>query len=182
VIPRMSELISPGYRETQRVMHQDPRGYGEHGDHWAPTVIDLARRFGAFSILDYGAGQGSLGKALRMAGLHCRDYDPAVPGWDQPPGFADLVVSTDVLEHIEPDRLDAVLAHIRGLARKAVFLVISTRPAQKRLPNGNNAHLIIEGKQWWRARVQRAGFRIRRAPMIYPAKMPGKCWVAVLKP
>lgn len=176
------ELISDAYREQQRTMHANPRGYGRRGEHWLPTVIEIARRYDAQSILDYGAGEGRMGVALREAGFVCRDYDPAVPGWDDPPAFADLVTCTDVLEHIEPERLDTVLAHIRSLARTAVFLVASCRPANKRLPDGRNAHLIIQHPRWWHARVKRAGFTVRKGPAVLPEKMPAKCWYAVLAP
>lgn len=176
------DLISPEYCEAQKEMHAHPRGYGGRGDHWAETVKHLAKRVDAGSILDYGAGQGSLGRALRSSNFNCRDYDPAVAGMDGKPGFADLVVCTDVLEHIEPRRLDTVLAHIRGLARRAVFLVVATRPANKLLPNGQNAHLIIEEPAWWEARVVAAGFTLLDPPTVLPEKMPGKCWYGVLAP
>jgi len=121
---------------------------------------------------------------MRKLGYVCRDYDPAVTGMDDTPLFADLVTCCDVLEHIEPERLDRVLAHIRSLARKAVFFVVATRPANKLLPNGENAHLIIESAEWWEARVLTAGFSL--LPPVFmsklPAKMPGKCWYAVVKP
>lgn len=178
----LSSLISRDYLEAQKIMHAQPRGYGGRGDAWANTVIDLAQRYDAGSLLDYGCGQGALARALRTAGLACREYDPAIPGKDAPPVFADMVVCTDVLEHIEPDRLDLVLTHLRALARKVVFVVIALRPANKLLPNGQNAHLIIENKVWWRARVELAGFTVRGAPAVWPEKRPGKCWAAVLKP
>jgi hypothetical protein len=179
-----ADLISPDYLESQKAMHAHPRGYGGRGYTWAPTVIDVARRYDVLSILDYGSGQGTLGKALREAGHVCRDYDPAIPQWSAPPVFADMVTCCDVLEHIEPDKLDTVLRHIRLLARKVVFLVIATRPANKLLPNGQNAHLIIESKDWWSDRIAQAGFVRQEPPTVLPDKMPGKgkCWMAVLKP
>lgn len=179
---RAIDLISPTYRDIQKQMHKNPRGYGRRGEHWSATVVEIARRYDAQSILDYGAGEGRLGAVLREEGFVCRDYDPAVPGMDTPPLFADLVVSTDVLEHIEPEKLDAVLAHIRLLARKAVFFVASCRPANKRLPDGKNAHLIIQNGRWWNARVRRAGFTVEKGPSVLPEKMPAKCWYAVMTP
>lgn len=178
------ELISVDYRESQKIMHTNPRGYGGRGDHWKRTVLHVARRYDAQSILDYGCGQGRLGIAMRKMGLVCRDYDPAIPGKDGMPSFADLVVCTDVLEHIEPDRLDTVIRHLRALARRAVFVVVATRPANKLLPNGENAHLTIESGEWWQARVLASGLTLE--PPVFdsklPEKMPGQCWYAVLKP
>ena len=181
MIPQI-DLISPKYREAQRVMHANPKGYGGRGDHWAATVIEIANRYQAGSVLDYGAGQGRLGKALRRAGFVCRDYDPAIADMASQPFFADMVTCTDVLEHIEPDKLDSVLAHIRMLARKVVFFVVACRPANKLLPNGKNAHLIIEDGAWWKARVVGAGFTVVKGPAVLPDQMPGKCWYAVVTP
>jgi hypothetical protein len=178
------DLISREYCESQRIMHANPRGYGGRGDHWKRTVLHVARRYAVGSILDYGAGRGRLGIAMRAFGFVCRDYDPAIPGWDDPPSFADLVTCCDVMEHVEPDKIDTVLAHIRALARKAAFFVVATRPANKLLPNGYNAHLTIESGEWWEARILRAGFALE--PPVFtsklPTKMPGKCWYAVMKP
>jgi hypothetical protein len=176
------KLISPEYCKMQSIMHRSPRGYGGRGDHWAATVVSVAKRYDAQSILDYGAGQGRLGVALRDRGFICRDYDPALKAMRERPSFADLVVCTDVLEHVEPDKLTDVLAHIRSLARRAAFLVIATRPANKLLPNGANAHLIIENDEWWKGRVLRAGFTLQDPPSVMPDKLPGKCWYAVVTP
>jgi hypothetical protein len=181
---RQTELISQDYLHAQRTMHANPRGYGGRGYVWTSTVLQIADRYKAISILDYGCGQGTLMHAIRLVSPNtsCREYDPAIVGKDGRPEFADLVVCTDVLEHIEPDKLDAVLAHIRGLARKAAFLVVATRPANKLLPSGENAHLIIEPDAWWEARVLGAGFTLQDPPTVHPDKMPGKCWIAVVTP
>jgi hypothetical protein len=182
VIPRAA-LISLPYLQTQMALHASPRGYGGRGDRWASTVVGIAEQYGCGSVLDYGCGQGSLAKALNGSSFIVREYDPAIPGKDGHPSFADLVVCTDVLEHIEPSKLDTVLRHLRVLARTAVFLVVSTRRANKTLPDGSNAHLIIENDVWWRARVEGAGFTVQAGPEI-PAnvKQPGKAWIAVVTP
>jgi hypothetical protein len=180
----LQDRISSGYLHQQKALHAMPRGYGARGSHWASTVIAVCEQYGAGSLLDYGCGQGSLAAAvtLKTSTLDCREYDPAIPGKDRPPVFADVVSCTDVLEHIEPEFLDNVLTHIRQLARRAVFLVVSTRPANKELSDGRNAHLIIQPGEWWQARVEAVGFVVKPPPSMVPAKKPGKAWVAVLEP
>ena len=175
-------LISPAYLESQRALHADPRGYGGKGSRWAETVAHVAAQHGCGSILDYGCGQGTLKRALSGSVFTVREYDPAIAGKDGMPAFADLVVCTDVLEHIEPDKLDAVLSHLRGLARKALLLVVSIRPANKVLPDGRNAHLIIESREWWQARVENAGMTVLGLPSVLPAKGLAKVWCAVVTP
>jgi hypothetical protein len=164
------ECISSPYLELQRELHSRPEGYGGKGAKWADTVLALVRQFDARSVLDYGCGRGSLARKLAasgISGLRVSEYDPAIPGKDHPPLFADLVTCTDVLEHIEPDRLDAVLTHLRQLARKAVFLVIALDPANKTLKDGRNAHLILESPEWWEARLRAVGFTL-----LPPAQLP----------
>jgi 2-polyprenyl-3-methyl-5-hydroxy-6-metoxy-1,4-benzoquinol methylase len=175
-------LISPDYLDTQAALHADPQGYGTKGSRWAATVLDVALRYDCGSVLDYGCGGGALARVLAGGSISVREYDPAIPGKDGHPSFADLVVCTDVLEHVEPEKLDTVLAHLRKLARKAVFLVVSTRPALRTLPDGRNAHLIVESPAWWAERVQRAGFTVADPPTVWPEKVPSQAWIAVVTP
>ena len=102
-----------------------------------------------------------------------QDYDPAIPGKDAPPGPADLVVCTDVLEHVEPEHLDAVLDDLQRLAKKSLFLLIATRPASKALPDGRNAHLTIEPPKWWIPKL------MERLDLIFYKSM-GNEFIAVL--
>lgn len=178
------ELISPSYLEMQRILHAAPRGYGGRGDKWAGVVLQVALQFQATSILDYGCGGGTLAKVLRshqLGAIRIDEYDPAIPGKDGAPDFADLVNVTDVLEHIELEKLPAVLAHIRMLARKAVFVVISTKESNKILADGRNAHILIRPARWWKARLRKSGFEIHRPPSIVRT-VPEKEWAGVLTP
>ena len=182
-----NQLISAPYLDLQKQLHAAPRGYGQKGSKWAPSVCLVVSAFTASSVLDYGCGACSLARTLRdLYALPVRiaEYDPAIAGKDALPSFADVVVSTDVLEHIEPDRLDVVLQHIRSLARKAVFLVVSTRVASKTLADGRNAHLIVQPAEWWQARVEAVGFTVHPAPLrtVKPDHKPSREWVAVLTP
>lgn len=178
------DLISPAYRQEQRLLHARPNGYGGKGNKWAEAVAGLVDRYRATSVLDYGCGQGTLGAALRarqILALRVDEYDPAIPGKDGLPLFADLVVCTDVLEHIEPDRLASVLAHIHMLTRRAALLVVATRPSGKVLTDGRNAHLILENGAWWSDRIAAAGFDVQEGPRS-PSPKPSREWVAVATP
>lgn len=181
----MEELISPKYLEMQRILHAAPRGYGGRGDKWAGIVLQVALSYQATSILDYGAGEGSLARALKAMMpaelLQIQEYDPAIPAIAQLPEPADLVVCTDVIEHIEKEHLVAVLEHIRSLTRKALFLVVSTKKTNKVLADGRNAHLIIKPDFWWKRRMQKAGFDVHAAPSVVRL-IPEREWTAVLTP
>ena len=144
-------LISEAYTAQNADMHLRKPGYGASGSRWAKEVRDLANLIKAESILDYGAGKRSL--EYELDDLNIRSYDPCVPEIAGEPEPADLVACTDVLEHVEPECIDAVLDHIHESALKAVFLVIATRPATKTLPDGRNAHLIQQSSEWWLPKI-----------------------------
>jgi hypothetical protein len=60
-----------------------------------------------------------------------------------------MLICLDVLEHIELEFLDSNLQLIDTLFTKKAVLLVACYPAGKYLPNGKNAHLIIENDQWW---------------------------------
>lgn len=146
----LNDRISEGYLATQRAYHEERELYGTMGHRYAEDVKRLVEQSGARSVLDYGCGKGTLRASL---GEIVSEYDPAIPGKDGEPKHADIVVCTDVLEHIEPDKLDSVLEHIRCLGQ-AVYFVIATRPAEKDLPDGRNAHLIVQSADWWKRTLE----------------------------
>jgi hypothetical protein len=90
-------------------------------------------------VLDYGCGKQTLARAL--PGIAVRGYDPAFTELSATPTPADLVVCGDVLEHVEPAHLDAVLDDLMRCTKRMALLVVATRPARKTLPDGRNAHL-----------------------------------------
>ena len=143
---KREDLISDAYKNQNLLLHETNR-FGRRGDRWADKVRELMASDAVAGVLDYGCGQGALRQALD---LDIAEYDPAIPGKDRLPSPADLVVCTDVLEHIEPDLLQNVLAHLHSLTRKLLLATISTRPAVKTLPDGRNAHLIVESPDVWR--------------------------------
>lgn len=141
------ELISPTYRTLNRQLHEQNLLYGVGGDKHADTVKKICARLSTTSVLDYGCGKGMLAKALDFP---IWEYDPAIPGKDALPRPADVVTCTDVLEHIEPEHLHAVLLDLQRVVRKVGYFVIHTGPAGKTLPDGRNTHLIQRGADFWK--------------------------------
>lgn len=152
-------LITDTYRELNRKLHSDQPAYGTSGKfkRHVHAVRCLIETHQSLDVLDYGCGKRTLQDAL---GFGITNYDPALEGFDATPGPHDIVACTDVLEHIEPDCLADVLADIRRCTKKAAYLVIATRPANKILADGRNAHLIVEDFHWWKTRIEAAGFQI----------------------
>lgn len=156
-------MISDEYRAVLEATHALYAGWGNTDPaKWGPTVTDLAIQTGSASIVDYGCGKGRLSTALEAAGFDVTRYDPATYPGDPAP--ADLVVCLDVMEHVEPEHVDAVLEHIAWLARRAAYLVISLEPAVKVLTDGRNAHLTIWPADAWLGRLARYFDRIEILP------------------
>lgn len=145
------ELISADYRDLNARLHHDNLAYGVGGGKHADTVTKLVatlKTAGAPpSVLDYGCGKSFLSKALSFP---IYEYDPAMPGKDETPRPADLVVCTDVLEHIEPEKLTYVLLDLKRCVKQLGYFVINTGPAKKTLPDGRNTHLIQKDETWWK--------------------------------
>lgn len=143
-----ADLISPEWRALNRQLHEERADFGSKiVKRRLRALATILGREHYASVLDYGCGKGRL---RRRIGPIVRNYDPAMPQWSGEPEPADLVVCWDVLEHIEPERLDAVLDHLRSLTLKQAFLIVATRPdGSKLMPDGRNPHLIIEDAEWW---------------------------------
>jgi hypothetical protein len=156
-------LISEEYRQLNRNLHDSSEVYGISGQKYVEHVSNLLHTLGfpekVPTVLDYGCGKSTLRQSLGhvangaiTADGNWQDYDPCIPGKDMPPKPADLVVCTDVMEHIEPECLDAVLDDLRRLTKVLLFIIVATRSANKTLSDGRNAHLIIEPAKWWLAK------------------------------
>lgn len=137
-------LITQEYARQNAHLFEAYEDYGTSGKTWAKIMRPLIKADD--SVLDYGCGRCTLEKAL---GFYINKYDPCVPEFSARPDPADFVACTDVLEHIEPECLDDVLDDLQRVTRRAGYFVIATRPAAKTLPDGRNAHLIIESPEWW---------------------------------
>jgi len=147
-------ITDPKLIEQYRHIHQTSRfGVSAHQfeAQIQACVVDLKPK----TILEYGCGQSQLYKTLELAGADFVRYDPSIPALaDLEIDKADLIINTDVLEHIPAGDLDSVLSHMRSFGDK-VFFNIATRPARRTLPNGENAHCTIWSAEKWLPVLQR---------------------------
>lgn len=145
-------IISEEYVEQNRELHDSTPEYGISGSKRANEVRKLIEATNASTILDYGCGKGTLAKALSFP---IWEYDPAIPGKDKPPRAADLVVCTDVMEHVEPQYLESFLLDLARCTRKVCYAVIHTGASMRNLPDGRNTHLIQQPANWWKGQLER---------------------------
>ena len=148
----MTQLISNEYKEQCILLHQQSPQWGNAaGDpklhkSTAQFIRSIWEHNGKGSILDYGCGKGYVAIHLDVPVM---EYDPGIPGKDQSPEPAALVVCLDVLEHIEPEYLEVVLKDLQRVVLKRGIFSISHNLATAILPDGRNAHLIIKDSDWW---------------------------------
>lgn len=144
-------------RGYQRLLTEMRRRYPHWGNarrHAMPVAREILR-LGLVrpTILDYGCGLGHLAEGLPE--YKVVNYDPSIPEWASlPSGPFDVVVCTHVLEHVEPDLLDATLAEIANRARSLIYIEVPHTAGNKLLPDGRDVHLTIEPRSWWALKLR----------------------------
>src|SRR5690348_2939654 len=101
------------YKAMQKILHETTN-YGHSGAKHANYILQLAKQLNTREILDYGCGQCTLSRALPFS---ITNYDPMQEQYASEPEPHDLVVCSDVLEHIEPECLGDVLEHLYDLTK-----------------------------------------------------------------
>lgn len=146
--------VSQSYAEQYKLMHSDPMMFPGEQAFYADAYIHSAiKNFNVTEVFDYGCGKGlqyTQGKLHKKWGVSVTLYDIGVNRFSIKPNRTfEMVISTDVLEHIEPEAVTSVLNEIDNYATKVVLVSIATRPAKKTLPDGRNAHLTVQPQEWW---------------------------------
>lgn len=125
-------------------------------------------------VIDFGCGTGR--GSLRIASYdipvllvdftdNCRDDEAtSLPflQWDLTlpcPAKSHHGFCTDVMEHIQPDRVDAVLENIMASAEK-VFFQISTVDDVMGVAIGAPLHLTVQPHSWWKDKFTSLGFAV----------------------
>ena len=169
------------YAAQLRAKHADKK--------WGSSkkVPDMARwciaDFGVESLVDFGCGKGLVTRTLTemFPDVDVTGYDPAKPDTALP-DEVDMVFSKDVLEHIEPDMLESVIADLFRRTRKVQYHLIACHKAVHFMPDGRNAHLIVETPDWWQRLFRSMGFRIVEENIIGEIRRPkGRDTIATTK-
>ena len=149
-------LISEAYRQLQADLHASNPTYGKASVTYAREVAALIQQSDAKELLEYGAGKGRLGETLKTLLAYpptIHHYEPAIPEWAAAPEPCEMVACIDVLEHIEPDYLDAVLDDLKRVTLRLGFISVHCLPARRVLADGRNAHLTQQPPEWWLPKI-----------------------------
>ena len=139
-------LISNEYRAQQAQLHKEKDGFGTSADMYADIVQSLINKYKPKNFLDYGAGKQVMRPYVTVPYI---PYDPAIEAISKQPPPCDMVMTADVLEHLEMDYLDAVMDDLVRVTKRVGFHVVHTGAAINHLPDGRNAHLIQKPPEWW---------------------------------
>lgn len=147
-------LIDKEYQKQLASMHDG--GKFNHGAKAYAVVKDFITQYQPATLLDFGCGHGAL---LSTIGQHhpsivLSGYDPGNASFAKlPTKTFDAVISTDAIEHIEPEFIIETFKTINHLMERCGCFRIACYPAKKNLPDGRNAHLIVESPDWWRTKL-----------------------------
>ena len=154
--------------DSYKILHQEEGKFkGISLVPLVPTLMSLVKENNCKTLLDYGCG-----KAIPYDKNRCKEvdlrhpiqklcnlksfdlYDPAYEKYATLPDKKyDIVVCTDVLEHIAEQDIDYVLTEILSRSKKIVFLNISCQPALKHFKEGKfkgkNVHISVFDPSWW---------------------------------
>lgn len=137
--------------EQYMQLHQAKLDYGSTSIMYFEEVSLFIAYLKPATVLDYGCGKGVLLEKLtdRFPEVTFYGYDPAIPGRDTlPVQKADLVINTDVLEHIPEHALPDIIKEI-SLVSENVFFGLHHALANQILPNGENAHCTVKPPIWY---------------------------------
>lgn len=156
----LENLVSSEYRNLLEEKHSKWKGmWGGHINTKIKFIYKYALEYDCKSILDYGAGSShfinDINKLYPDHSFTINEYEPGRKELAKDPPVSDMIVCLDVLEHIEPEKLDNVLEHIYNKTNKIMYFSACTVPAHGTFPNGQNLHLIIENKEWWEEKLSK---------------------------
>lgn len=154
----MTQLITDQYREQIRKLHSASAGtWGATAYSRSKKILEFVDAVNTTKILDYGSGPGRLKKKIDedFPGKYdITNYDPGIDEFSSSPVPHDFVVCMDVLEHIEPECIDNVLDDLKRVTLKGALFGITTIPAHRNLPDGRNAHILIQPYEWWKEKIE----------------------------
>lgn len=128
------------------------------------SISKIIRKDNPKTILDVGCGHGFLVKRCRakgieawgvdfsdFAGSEIPDYFKKTPATELPfpDNYFDVVVSTDVLEHIYENELDKVYSEMKRVLKQngKIFAVVAEKVEKSHV---FNTHVTVHPLSWWK--------------------------------
>jgi hypothetical protein len=153
-------LISPEYREYLTAA-RSPKWGATAAQYSGDRIAGFLKEFPEIeTILDYGCGCATLKDYVWDQGIEKEWtlYDPCVPEHSKhPDGKFDLVLTTDVLEHVEDAAMEAVLRDLAQLTGQYQFNEIACYKSGRQFPQGpykgHDYHINLKAPDQWVDRI-----------------------------
>lgn len=163
------ESMKPHSEDTERIKYEQmwsQKVYHEKspGLDWVYEAFERLEMSSGESLVDLGCGTGRCAKWFANHGMEVTGVDIAdnaleeeipferVALWDQLPE-ADHGFCVDVMEHIPPEKVEAVLQRIYDAYGKC-FFNIDTLPDAMGVLIGKSLHLTVRPAEWWQIQLR----------------------------
>ena len=154
----LSEVIDIEYNYIKQyeILHKQKPTYGMTSIKFYDDIEELIKKNNIKSILDYGCGKSKLiDRIMENYKVTTSKYDPAIEEYSNKPNSNyDLVICTDVLQHIPLFDLDKVLNNLKKYGELYFFHIRCTTYSTL-LPNGEPANCTVHDQKWWKRKLNK---------------------------
>lgn len=173
--PVTPEFYDRAYFTDGTKSNYAPYGPGAWADHLANMVSDF---YAPASVLDVGCAYGFVVKRLAAKGIPAYGFDLsqfAVEQAHDPNVWVgdaasidsyravDLVLATELPEHLTPAQSRLFLSHARKMGNRALLLIAAVREGEEMPDMAHEkdlSHINIQPMRWWLDKAIKAGWRI----------------------
>ena len=138
------------YIKQYELLYKIKKNYGKTSIKLYDMLEKIINDLNISSVLDYGCGKSKLLDLIKKnKKIKIYRYDPAIKKYSKlTKNKTDLVICTDVLQHVPLYDLDRVLKEIKSKGIYILFYIKCTNHKTK-LPNGTYANCTVYDKKWW---------------------------------
>lgn len=138
------------YIKQYELLYKRKKNYGKTSIKLYDMLKKIINDLNISSVLDYGCGKSKLLDLIKKnKKIKIYRYDPAIKKYSKlTKNKTDLVICTDVLQHVPLYDLDKVLKEIKSKGIYILFYIKCTNHKTK-LPNKTYANCTVYDKKWW---------------------------------
>ncbi len=150
------------YIKQYELLYKIKKNYGKTSIKLYDMLKKIINDLNISSILDYGCGKSKLLDLIKKnSKIKIFKYDPAIKKYSTlTKNKTDLVICTDVLQHVPLYDLDRVLKEIKSKGIYILFYIKCTNHKTK-LPNGTYANCTVYDKKWWLEKLSTYFYNIK---------------------
>ncbi|CDA23410.1 radical SAM domain-containing protein [Mycoplasma sp. CAG:611] len=138
------------YIKQYKLLYKRKKNYGKTSIKLYDMLKKIINDLNISSVLDYGCGKSKLLDLIKKnKKIKIYRYDPAIKKYSKlTKNKVNLVICTDVLQHVPLYDLDRVLKEIKSKGIYILFYIKCTNHKTK-LPNKTYANCTVYDKKWW---------------------------------